>query len=95
MDPAGQPGVALNPDLEYVLVQVGDERLVVADGMLERVMPAWGVADYRVVGRALGAAFDRQLLQHPFYHRRCRSCLATVTLEAGTGAVHGARPRHG
>ena len=92
--PANQ-GVALNPDLEYVLVQVGGERLVVADGMLERVMPAWGVTDYRVVGRAVGAAFDRQLLQHPFYHRQVPIVLGDhVTLEAGTGAVHTA-PGHG
>ena len=92
--PANQ-GVALNPDLEYVLVQVGDERLMVAEGMLERVMPAWGVADYQVVGRAQGAVFDRQLLQHPFYHRQVPIVLGDhVTLEAGTGAVHTA-PGHG
>ena len=92
--PANQ-GVALNPELEYLLVQVGEERLMVAEGMLDRVMPAWGVDDYRVVGRALGAVFDRQPLQHPFYHRQVPIVLGEhVTLEAGTGAVHTA-PGHG
>ena len=92
--PANQ-GVALNPDLDYVLVQVGDERLVLAEGMLDRVMPGWGVDDYLVVGRAAGAVFDRQLLQHPFYHRQVPIVLGDhVTLEAGTGAVHTA-PGHG
>jgi len=92
--PANQ-GVALNPDLDYVLVQVGDERLMLAEGMLDRVMPGWGVDDYRVVGRARGAVFERQLLHHPFYHRQVPIVLGDhVTLDAGTGAVHTA-PGHG
>jgi isoleucyl-tRNA synthetase len=92
--PANQ-GVALNPDLDYVLVQVGDERLMLAEGMLEGVMLGWGVDSYRVVGRAMGAVFERQMLQHPFYHRQVPVVLGEhVTLEAGTGAVHTA-PGHG
>lgn len=59
--PANQ-GVALNAGLDYVLVQAGDRRLVVAEGMLEDAMRRWGIEDYRVVGRAVGAVFDRQLL---------------------------------
>lgn len=92
--PANQ-GVALNAGLDYVLVQAGDRRLVVAEGMLEDAMRRWGIEDYRVVGRAVGAVFDRQLLQHPFYHRHVPIVLGDhVTLEAGTGAVHTA-PGHG
>ncbi len=92
--PANQ-GVALNPDLQYVLVQVGDERLVLAEGMLEGVMLGWGVDSYDLLGRARGAVFERQLLQHPFYHRQVPIVLGEhVTLEAGTGAVHTA-PGHG
>ncbi len=92
--PANQ-GVALNPGLEYVLVQVAGERLMVADGMLDHVMPAWGIDDYTVLGRAVGAAFDRLMLHHPFYEREVPIVLGEhVTLEAGTGAVHTA-PGHG
>ena len=92
--PANQ-GVALNPDFTYVLVQVGEERLVLAEGMLDDAMRRWGMSDYRVVGRAPGAVFDRMLLQHPFYHRQVPVILGDhVTLEAGTGAVHTA-PGHG
>ncbi len=40
-------------------------------------------------------AFDRQMLQHPFYDRQVPIVLGDhVTLEAGTGAVHTA-PGHG
>jgi isoleucyl-tRNA synthetase len=92
--PANQ-GVALNPDLDYVLVQAGGERLVLAEGMLEDTLQRWGIEGARVVGRAAGAVFDRQLLQHPFYHRQVPIVLGEhVTLEAGTGAVHTA-PGHG
>ncbi len=92
--PANQ-GVALNPELDYVLVQVDDERLVLAEGMLENVMLGWGVDGYDVLGRARGRVFERQLLQHPFYHRQVPIVLGEhVTLEAGTGAVHTA-PGHG
>ena len=57
------------------------------------VMPAWGVTDYRVVGRAVGAAFDRQLLQHLSITARCRSCLA-ITSPGGRHRcrAYGARP---
>ncbi|MCB1775640.1 MAG: class I tRNA ligase family protein, partial [Gammaproteobacteria bacterium] len=92
--PANQ-GVALNPDFDYVLVQAGDERLVLAEGMVDGAMQRWGIEDYAVAGRALGAVFDRAALQHPFYHRHVPIVLGEhVTLEAGTGAVHTA-PGHG
>jgi isoleucyl-tRNA synthetase len=92
--PANQ-AVALNPDFDYVLVEAGDERLVLAEGMLEDAMRRWGIETYAVVGRAAGAVLDRQLLQHPFYHRQVPIVLGDhVTLEAGTGAVHTA-PGHG
>jgi isoleucyl-tRNA synthetase len=92
--PANQ-AVALNPELDYVLVQVGDERLMLAEGMLDSALERWDAGLYDVVGRARGAALEHQLLQHPFYHRHVPVVLGEhVTLEAGTGAVHTA-PGHG
>ena len=92
--PANQ-AVALNPDLDYVLVQVADERLVLAAGMLDDTLARWGIAQSRVLARAPGAVFDRLLLQHPFYGREVPIVLGDhVTLDAGTGAVHTA-PGHG
>ncbi|MCP5421976.1 MAG: isoleucine--tRNA ligase [Chromatiaceae bacterium] len=92
--PANQ-GVALNPDLVYVLVQFGDERVVIAEGMFEDAMRRWGRNDHRIIGRAPGGVFDRQALHHPFYHREVPIVLGDhVTLDVGTGAVHTA-PGHG
>ena len=92
--PANQ-AVALHPELDYVLVQVDGERLMLAEGMLDGTMQRWGIENYQVVGRAPGAVFDRELLHHPFYDRQVPVVLGEhVTLEAGTGAVHTA-PGHG
>nr|WP_242476775.1 isoleucine--tRNA ligase [Halochromatium glycolicum] len=98
--PANQ-AVALNPELEYALVQVaadgpqGEERLLVAEGLLKDTMDRWGVPHYRVIAYGRGDAFEGLALQHPFYDRRVPLILGEhVTLEAGTGAVHTA-PGHG
>jgi len=98
--PANQ-AVALNPELEYALVQVaadgphGEERLLVAEGLLKDTMDRWGVPHYRVIAYGRGDAFEGLELQHPFYARRVPIILGEhVTLEAGTGAVHTA-PGHG
>ena len=92
--PANQ-AVALNPEFDYVLVQIAAERLVLAEGMLESAMQRWGIEYFNIVGRAPGALLEGQLLHHPFYHRQVPVVLGDhVTLEAGTGAVHTA-PGHG
>jgi len=96
--PANQ-AVALNPGLEYVVVQaqtaLGEERLVLADGLLKDAMIRWEVEHYRVLAYCRGSDLEGIELQHPFYDRRVPIILGEhVTLEAGTGAVHTA-PAHG
>jgi len=92
--PANQ-GVALNPDLEYVVVQCESERLVVAEALLKDTMLRYGNDNYHVIGYCKGSAWEYQLLQHPFYDRQVPIILGDhVTTEAGTGAVHTA-PGHG
>jgi len=93
--------VALNPDLDYVVVQAegqhgqGRERLVVAEGLLRDAMDRFGVEQYRVLAYARGSAFEGLKLGHPFYDREVPIILGEhVTLDAGTGAVHTA-PGHG
>ncbi|MCP3671221.1 MAG: isoleucine--tRNA ligase [Gammaproteobacteria bacterium] len=96
--PANQ-AVALNPTLEYTVVQceggLGKERLMVAEGLLTQTMDRWGIEDYQVIARAHGDAFEGLMLKHCFYSREVPVILGEhVTLEAGTGAVHTA-PGHG
>ncbi|MEE8387199.1 MAG: isoleucine--tRNA ligase [Acidiferrobacterales bacterium] len=96
--PANQ-AVALNADLEYVIVQCvgsfGQERLLIADALMKDAMLRWGIDDYHVVATCLGSALEGIKLRHPFYHREVPIILGEhVTTEAGTGAVHTA-PGHG
>jgi isoleucyl-tRNA synthetase len=96
--PANQ-AVAINPELDYVVVQ-GEisgqiERIVVAEQLLKDVVLRFEMGDHHIVGYCPGAALENQLLQHPFYDRQVPIILGDhVTTDAGTGAVHTA-PGHG
>ena len=96
--PANQ-GVALNPELEYAIVQCEiegkQERLVVAEVLLKDVMLRYDAGEHHVIAYCKGSALEKQLLQHPFYDRQVPIILGDyVTTDAGTGAVHTA-PGHG
>ena len=92
--PANQ-AVSLHPDLTYVLMSHGDQRLVVAADLAEDCAARFGLEGYSVLGETPGRALENQLLQHPFLERQVPVILGEhVTTEAGTGAVHTA-PAHG
>ncbi|HEY5644857.1 MAG TPA: isoleucine--tRNA ligase, partial [Pseudomonadales bacterium] len=96
--PANQ-AVALNPELDYVVVQChngqGSERLLLADSLLKDAMLRFGVENYQVLAYCKGSDLEGQMLAHPFYDREVPVILGDhVTTEAGTGAVHTA-PGHG
>jgi isoleucyl-tRNA synthetase len=88
-------GICLNPRLDYVAVDTGEERLVMAEGLVEAVMKEIGIADYEIFATFNAAAFEGKQCRHPFYDRNSLVILGDhVTLEAGTGCVHTA-PGHG
>jgi isoleucyl-tRNA synthetase len=93
--PANQ-AVALNPELDYAVVQSEEgERLLLAEALMKDAMMRYGVERYRVVAYCKGAALEGLMLRHPFLDRLVPIILGDhVTLEAGTGAVHTA-PGHG
>jgi len=106
--PANQ-AVAVNPALDYVVVQIeartanaetgevaqSSKRLVVAEALLKDCMSAWGFEHYHVLAYCLGAELENLQLQHPFYERTVPVILGEhVTTDAGTGCVHTA-PGHG
>jgi isoleucyl-tRNA synthetase len=92
--PANQ-AVALNPDLDYAVVQCPTERLVIAEALLKDAMARYNIDDYRVIAYCKGADLEYQRLLHPFYDRQVPVILGDhVTTDAGTGAVHTA-PGHG
>jgi isoleucyl-tRNA synthetase len=93
--PANQ-AVALNPLLDYVLIQTGTgEKLLVAEALLETVTPRLEIESHTVLARVKGQVLEGVKLQHPFYERQVSVVLGEhVTTETGTGAVHIA-PAHG
>jgi isoleucyl-tRNA synthetase len=91
--PANQ-AVSLNPEYDYVVVQAGDERLVLAEALYESALERYNMTG-EVVARCKGEVLEGLLLQHPFYERQVPIILGDhVTADAGTGAVHTA-PGHG
>ena len=91
----GNMAISVNPGFVYVIVDTGREKVLVARELVEAVMKAGEVSDYRVLGEIPGAELEGMVCRHPFLERD--SLVITgdhVTLEAGTGCVHTA-PGHG
>ncbi|MBX2848034.1 MAG: isoleucine--tRNA ligase [Acidiferrobacterales bacterium] len=88
--------VSLHPELQYVLVQAGQQQLVLAEALFESALNRYGLLEgHKVLARFSGAALEKLDLQHPFYDKTSLLILGDhVTTEAGTGAVHTA-PAHG
>jgi isoleucyl-tRNA synthetase len=92
--PANQ-AVALHPDLEYALIQLGDERIILASALMEQALERYELGVGQVLAHCKGSALEGLKLKHPFYDREVPVILGDqVTTEAGTGAVHTA-PGHG
>ncbi|MDD3518684.1 MAG: isoleucine--tRNA ligase, partial [Chromatiales bacterium] len=87
--------VALHPEFDYVLVETGGERLLLAAELMDGALRRYALNDARIVGRARGNALEGLMLAHPFEDRQVPLVLSDhVTTEAGSGAVHIA-PGHG
>ncbi len=96
--PANQ-AVALNPEVEYAVVQCegeqGTERLLIAESLIKDAMIRYGIEGHLVIAYCKGSDLEGLKLKHPFYDREVPIILGDhVTLDAGTGAVHTA-PGHG
>ncbi|MBC6905554.1 isoleucine--tRNA ligase [Saccharophagus sp. K07] len=92
--PANQ-AVSLNPELDYVVVQTGDQRLILAEALLESVSKRAQLTSPQILTRFKGKQLEHLLLNHPFYARQVPVILGDhVTTDAGTGCVHTA-PDHG
>ena len=88
-------GISLHPDLEYDVVQVGDEKYVVAHDLVEALEEELKWENVKVVKSFMGRKADNIVARHPFYDRDVVVMLGThVTTDAGTGCVHTA-PGHG
>ncbi len=87
--------VAVHPDFEYDLIQVGDAFYILAKDLAAGCAARFGWSDWKTLTTVTGKALAGLVARHPFYDRRSLVVTADyVTLEAGTGCVHTA-PGHG
>jgi isoleucyl-tRNA synthetase len=87
--------ISLHPDFAYVAVAVRDEIWILAEGLVEAVMPAVGGGEYAIVRHFTADELQGLKCRHPFLERDSLLVLGRhVTLEVGTGCVHTA-PGHG
>lgn len=88
-------GIAVHPELDYVVVKVGGRKLVLAEKLLEEVAKELEWTEYEVVRKIPGKKLEYVVAKHPFYDRDSLVVLGEhVTTDAGTGCVHTA-PGHG
>jgi isoleucyl-tRNA synthetase len=86
--------IAVHPEVEYAVVRVGDEGLVVAAELAEGFLSNLGLKG-EVVNTRRGHELEGLVCRHPWLERDSQVILADyVTLAAGTGLVHIA-PGHG
>ena len=88
--------VAVHPEVDYVVADLGPERIIVAEALLPSVTTAAKVEGaVTIVERRPGRTLEHLATRHPFIPRPSPVVLADyVTTESGTGAVHTA-PGHG
>ncbi|HEY0943947.1 MAG TPA: isoleucine--tRNA ligase [Opitutaceae bacterium] len=88
--------IAVHPEFNYVVADLGAERIVVAEALLGSVLAAAKIETApEIVITVKGAALEGLATRHPFIDRASPVVLAEyVTTESGTGCVHTA-PGHG
>ncbi len=85
----GNLAIAFHPTEEYVLLDAGKERYIVAKALAEKTMKEGGVEEYREIASFPGKFFEYMTAQHPFLERTSLMVTADyVTMDSGTGCVH-------
>ncbi|MDH5510855.1 MAG: isoleucine--tRNA ligase [Nitrospinota bacterium] len=87
--------ISVHPDFKYMAVETEGGTLIVAEPLVESLMGAFGISDYKIVQTFAGSELENVKTTHPFLDRVSALILGThVTMEQGTGLVHTA-PGHG
>jgi isoleucyl-tRNA synthetase len=88
--------IAVHPEVEYVVADLGAQRIIVAAALLPAVLKAAKVETAPTIALQVhGAKLEHLAARHPFIDRPSPVVLANyVTTDSGTGCVHTA-PGHG
>ncbi len=92
---AANRGVSISPDLDYVLLQVGERAVVVAGELLAACADRYGIEEPVTLAVTRGSHLEHLTVRPPFGDLEVPLMLGGhVTTDAGTGCVHTA-PAHG
>ena len=89
----GNVGITIGGEFEYSLVDIGEEKLIMAKALVDDVMGKIGVKEYKILNTYMGTELEGILCKHPFLDRDSKVVLGSddtivVELGTGTGAVH-------
>ncbi len=95
----GNTGITVGGEFDYSVVDTGNEKLLMATELVDKVMAISKITDYKTVKTVKGAELEGILCNHPFAERTSKVVIGSedtvnVELETGTGAVHTA-PSYG
>ena len=96
MDNSGNQAVCFNADIDYQVIDSGEEYLLVAVELCEQCLDRWNNALYKATKiKFKGSELEGLKSLHPLYERVTPLFVGDhVTTETGTGFVHTA-PAHG
>ncbi len=88
--------ICLNKDFTYQLLEVGNEKWLLGEPLLQNFLKEAEIGEYKVLAEYKGSDLEYITCYHPLYKERESLVILGehVTDEAGTGAVHTA-PGHG
>lgn len=87
--------ISLHPEYEYVLLQVGQEKYIMAKELYKGVLEEAELGEGKILQSFKGTDLELVVCRHPFLDRDSLVIVGEhVTLDAGTGCVHTA-PGHG
>lgn len=96
----GNQAITLNPEYTYAVVEKDSSRYIMAKELVEQVMSAAQMEDYKIVGELKGSELENVVCINPVIENKTSRVILgsdkdlLVTLDAGTGCVHTA-PGHG
>lgn len=82
--------LAINDKINYVVIKVLDQELIVAEALLHDFVTTTHIEKYTLLQTLLGAELIGDITQHPFYNKQVVPVVSGhhVTIEIGTGIVH-------
>lgn len=95
----GNIAIALNPQAEYTVIDVGNEGYIVAKDIVPEIVKQTEIENYTITGSMKGSELEGLKARHPFLDRDSAIVNAPYVIlddleSAGTGCVHTA-PGHG